>query len=299
MESLDFKPFENSIDARREIIAYEALWKKNGASFKKIASQFAEKQFGKISESISEIEFEEAHKAFESVLSESSIGYFPKAVIKDTFDYPKRLLDAQDPLEILYYEGDLTLLDDEKAIAIVGTREPTQDGVLRARKLVKELVKRDFTIVSGLARGIDTVAHETALEMGGKTIAVIGTPIGQFYPKENRELQLEIMKNHLLVSQVPFLRYEDQNPSSNRFFFPERNKTMSALTWGTVIVEAGETSGTLVQARAALHQKRKLFILNSCFEKQELSWPKKYAQKGAIRVFNMEDISNQFPDQWR
>lgn len=299
METLDFKPFENSINAKKEIIAYEALWKKNGASFKKIASQFAAKQFGKISDSISEMEFNDAYKAFVSVLSDSAIPYYPKAVIKDTFDYPERLLDAQDPLEILYYEGDLTLMDDEKAIAIVGTRNPTHEGKLRAKKLVKELVKRGFTIVSGLAKGIDTIAHQTALEMGGKTIAVIGTPIGQFYPKENKNLQLEIMKNHLVVSQVPFLRYEDQNPSSNRFFFPERNKTMSALTWGTVIVEAGETSGTLVQARAALHQQRKLFILNSCFENPALSWPKKYAKKGAIRVMDMEDIFNQFPDQWR
>ena len=160
------------------------------------------------------------------------------------------------------------------------------------RALVKELVKDNFTIVSGLASGIDTIAHETAFEEGGRTIAVIGTPLSQVYPKDNAELQREIAREFLLISQVPVKRYERQDYRRNRLFFPERNITMSALTEATIIVEAGETSGTLIQARAALNQGRKLYILDNCFRKG-LSWPQKFADKGAIRVVDYDDIRKQ------
>lgn len=299
MEKLNIKPFESSINATREILAYEALWKKQGVSFKKIADQFNDHNFGRISHHISNEDLKNTFNLFKSIVLKNEIISYPQAIIKGTLDYPKRLLDAEYPIEVLYFEGNLNLLEEEKTVAIVGTRNPSKEGMLRAKKLVKEFVKRGFVIVSGMAQGIDTVAHKTALELGGKTIAVLGTPINQFYPKENIELQKELMKNHLVVSQVPYLRYDLQNPSSNRFFFPERNKTMSALTWGTVIVEASETSGTLVQARAAVHQKRKLFILNNCFENPSLTWPKNFAKKGAVRVVDFNDISNSFPQEWQ
>jgi DNA processing protein len=112
---------------------------------------------------------------------------------------------------------------------------------------------------------VDTAAHETAIAAGGRTIAVIGTPLSHVYPRTNTELQRKIARDFLLISQVPVKRYETRTTGKNRLFFPERNITMSALTEATVIVEAGETSGTLIQARAALQQGRKLFILDSCF----------------------------------
>lgn len=146
----------------------------------------------------------------------------------------------------------------------------------------------DFVVVSGLAAGIDTAAHMAALECGGETIAIIGTPLGDVYPKENHALQQRIAKEHLLISQVPVLRHSKQGPEYNRLFFPERNITMSALTEATVIIEAGKTSGTLVQARAALGQRRKLFILDSCFESAD--WPARLSKQGAIRVTEPEDI---------
>src|SRR6185312_8076967 len=117
-----------------------------------------------------------------------------------------------------------------------------------------------------------------------------GTPLGFVYPRENAELQEQIATDFLLISQVPVLRYKRQAPPQNRLFFPERNVTMSALTEGTIIVEAGETSGTLIQARAALHQGRKLFILESCFERSDITWPARFAEQGAIRVREPEDI---------
>src|ERR1019366_8913989 len=108
--------------------------------------------------------------------------------------------------------------------------------------------------------------------------------IDEYYPKENRDLQDLIAKSHLLVSQVPFYRYATEPFRSRRNYFPQRNETMSALSEATIIVEASDTSGTLTQARAALEQKRKLFILDSCFERPDITWPRRFEARGAIRV---------------
>jgi DNA processing protein len=151
-------------------------------------------------------------------------------------------------------------------------------------------VEDKFTIVSGLAAGIDTVAHQTALECGGFTIAVLGTSLSQSYPAVNRKLQTRIATDHLLISQVPVVRSNEQGPERNHIFFPERNITMSALTEATIIIEAGETSGTLTQAKAAIKQGRKLFILDSLFQDRSLTWPHRFEEQGAIRVRGYEDI---------
>jgi DNA processing protein len=107
---------------------------------------------------------------------------------------------------------------------------------------------------------------------------------------EHRELQAELAENYLVISQVPIFRYYQQNWKVNRLFFPERNITMSALTEATIIVEAGNTSGTLTQARAALQQGRKLFILESCFQNPELTWPARFEERGAIRIRDFAEI---------
>lgn len=177
-------------------------------------------------------------------------------------------------------------------MAVVGTRRPTPEGISRTKYLVKRLVKDKIVVVSGLARGIDTTVHNAAIENGGQTIAVIGTPLNCYYPPENKELQKRIAAEYLVISQVPFSRYAKQNYQKNRLFFPERNVTMSALTQATVIVEAGETSGTLIQAKAALSQKRKLFILENNFLNPALTWPKKFEALGAIRVKDYDEICN-------
>lgn len=122
-----------------------------------------------------------------------------------------------------------------------------------------------------------------AIEYGGRTIAVMGTPLSKVYPSENAELQRRLAEEFLVISQIPVKRYDRQDFRRNRSFFPERNVTMSALIEATIIVEAGETSGTLIQARAALHQGRKLLILDSAFRDQRLTWPARFAEKGAIR----------------
>ena len=172
---------------------------------------------------------------------------------------------------------------------------PSPEGRRNTRKLVELLVRDKFTIVSGLASGIDTEAHNAAIDNNGLTIAVLGTPLTHYYPPENSELQKKIASDYLLISQVPYHLYEQQDYRRNRFFFPERNITMSALTEATIIVEAGESSGTHIQARAALHQGRKLFILDSCFQNPQLSWPHKFEKMGAIRVKEYSDIRRELP----
>ena len=269
--------------------AYEALWEKNTSSFKKIAEYFAKHPGARPSDLVSEDQIQTFLDILARILEQEFSPSKLNFLINSTYDYPRRLRDAKEPVEVLYYMGNLDYINT-RSVAVVGTRKPTKDGLARAAKLVKLLVQDNFTVVSGLAEGIDTQAHTTAIEAGGRTIAIIGTPLNKYYPKQNKEIQDLIARDHLLLSQVPFWRYNQQDYRMNRFFFPERNKTMSALTEATIIIEAGETSGTLVQAKAALYQKRKLFILDSCFQNPKITWPRKFEQEGAIRVRDYEDI---------
>ena len=281
-------PFVDVIDAVLELGAYEKLWSAHNASFKSIAEIFAKRPNSRSSDFVAEDEAREIGQRVVAKLRQRVHGWF-NIRLRGDFEYPKRLLEATHPVNLLYFQGWWDLIDTQ-SVAVVGTRKPSDNGMRRTRKLVKDLLADNFTIVSGLAKGVDTVAHETAIGEGGQTIGVIGTPLGHVYPKSNAMIQKKIAKEFLLISQIPVERYEAQNPRTNRFFFPERNKTMSALTQATIIIEAGETSGTLVQAREALKQGRKLFILNSCFENPTLTWPAKYESRGAIRVCEYDDI---------
>lgn len=279
------------IEPLKEIVAYEALWNEQKASYKRLAVLFSQHPGSRPSDFLNEGVTTEFYEEIKAIVVNNVFGYKTNLLIKGTYDYPEKLNDAKEPLELLYYSGNLDYLST-RSVSIVGTRNPTPEGLKRTAKLVKLLVEDDFTIVSGLARGVDTHAHKTAIANGGRTVAVIGTPLDKVYPKENKEIQNVIAHNHLLISQVPFYRYRQQGIMGNRLFFPERNKTMSALSEGTVIIEAGETSGTLVQAKAALQQGRKLFILDSCFKNKAISWPEKFLKLGAIRVTEYADIIN-------
>jgi DNA processing protein len=277
-----------------EMGAYEWLWQQNAGprkpSFKALAELFRAHPGQWPSELV---DAQQARACAEEVMArfdKRGVGSF-SVRMHGAGDYPEGLRDAEYPLEFLYYQGNWDLVYSPRRVAIVGTREPSDDGLRRTAKLASLLVRDGVTVVSGLAKGIDTMAHETAIKNGGNTIAVIGTPIDQVYPKENAQLQQRIAREHLLVSQVPVLVYAKRPPTVNRMFFPERNITMSALTQATIIVEAGETSGTLIQARAAFKQSRKLFILESNFKNPKLTWPQRFEAMGAIRVRDYEDIA--------
>lgn len=286
--SRDHGPVSAPISPRLELGAYEAMWLQDGAWFTNIAEKFAANPGALPSDFVSRTQAEKCASNVLRIFKEGGIDRFGIR-INHGGDYPERLRHARHPIELLYYRG-VWELTETRCVAVVGTRKPSEAGVARARKLARTLVERDFTVVSGLAAGVDTTAHETALAAGGRTIAVIGTPISDCYPPQNKQLQERIAREYLLISQVPVLRYRLQKPPQNRYFFPERNITMSALTEATVIVEASDTSGTLTQARAALHQGRKLFILSSCFEQPGLAWPARFEKQGAVRVRDFDDL---------
>lgn len=192
----------------------------------------------------------------------------------------------------LYAVGEIQLLQHGPRISIVGSRKASEEGVRRTRLLTKALVKRQAVIVSGLAEGIDTVAHETAIASGGKTVAVLGTPLDKAFPARNRALLDRIMEEHLAVSQFP-LGY----PSGRRSF-PMRNRTMALLSDATVIVEAGEKSGTLHQGWEALRLGRLLFLMESVATNRELSWPAKMIGYGAqvLARDNLQDVLYYLPE---
>ncbi len=279
---------ERAVSPRRELGAYEALWAREGAWFKSIAEGFRQHPGALPSDFVSEADIEKYSRLALGAIREAGIKHFGIR-INGAGEYPPSLRDADHPVELLYFQG-LWDLVTTRCVAVVGTREPSEEGKLRAAKLARLLVADGFTVVSGLAKGIDTVAHTSAIDAGGFTITVLGTPITECYPPENRELQQRIADGHLVISQVPIVRYSRQHFRSKKNFFPERNVTMSALTEATIIVEAGQTSGTLIQARHALKQKRKLFILENCFRDSSLSWPETFTQNGALRVADYEDI---------
>lgn len=286
--SADFS--ERAVVPARELGAYEALWAREGATFKSLADTFRAAPGSVPSDFVSRAEAEQYSRLALGTIREAGVSHFGIRV-HGAGEYPLKLRDATHPVELLYYQGNWDITSTP-CVAIVGTRHPTDEGRRRAAKLSALFVKAGFTVVSGLAQGIDTVAHTAAIEAKGLTIAVLGTPITAFYPPENADLQRKIADDYLVISQVPIVRYSRQSAYGNRFFFPERNATMSALTVATVIVEAGNTSGTLIQARHALQQGhgRKLFILDSCFRNPELTWPAKFLERGAVRVAEFEDI---------
>ena len=184
----------------------------------------------------------------------------------------------------LWTAGDISLLQ-RKAVAIVGTRKVSADGAARARRLAKEISGADVTVVSGLAKGVDTEALSAAIEAGGRVAAVIGTPIDAAYPAENKRLQETIYRHHLLISQfVPGRRVFPSN-------FPERNRMMATLTDASVIIEASDTSGTLHQAAECVRLGRWLFIAKSVAEDPALSWPARFLKEERVRVLTKtEDL---------
>jgi DNA processing protein len=281
----------NTISIFDEVIAYETLWGIQNETLRTISTMFKNNNVLPTQLLKQKSDMFETPKIKEEVTKYVSGKKGFSVSVHGDFQYPMRLQEAKYPIELFYYKGDLGLLESP-SVSVVGARQCSEDGKKRTRKLVLGLVEHGYTIVSGLAMGVDTVALSTAIEAKGNVIGVIGTPIDQYYPKENKDLQDKISSEYLLISQVPFYRYHTEPFKSKRNYFPQRNETMSALSEATIIVEASDTSGTLTQARAALAQGRKLFILNSCFDNKNITWPKTFEGRGAIRVNTIDDITN-------
>ncbi|MBL8739238.1 MAG: DNA-processing protein DprA [Planctomycetes bacterium] len=214
---------------------------------------------------------------------------------------PEELLGVLNEVEkknapkVLFVAGDVNLLRSGLRISVVGTREPSPEGAGRARALAATLAQRGITVVSGLAKGVDTVAHRTAMEVGGRTIAVLGTPLDACYPAENRALQTRIMREHLAVSQFP------AGARGGVKSFPMRNRTMALVSDATIIVEAGEGSGTLHQGWEALRLGRPLLLLESLVNRTDLTWPREMMGFGAEMLSreNLDEALAEIPGRTR
>ncbi len=197
-------------------------------------------------------------------------------------DYPALLKQIHDPPVVLYYKGSLGCLR-KKCIAVVGTRKMSGEGRLLTDKFVKHLVKAGLTIVSGLARGIDTQAHKTTILENGQTIAVLGGGLNEIYPPENKGLAQEIINGHgAIISEFP--------PDYPIFpgNFPTRNRIISGLSLATLVVEAAENSGSLITARLALEQGREVFVIA----------PNVLIKDGAFAVYEPEEILDELGLKW-
>ncbi|WP_244636061.1 DNA-processing protein DprA [Bradyrhizobium huanghuaihaiense] len=184
----------------------------------------------------------------------------------------------------VFYAGDLDILDSP-CVSIVGTREVSENGWKRASKLARQLAENHVTVVSGLAKGVDTAALSSAIESDGRVAAVIGTPLNKAYPAENAALQTVIYKHHLLLS--PF----EEGERVFRSNFPVRNRVMAAISDATVIIEASDTSGTLHQAAECLRLGRWLFIAKSVLDDPTLTWPARFlTDKKTVPLESVNDI---------
>ncbi len=272
-----------------ELGAYEWLWLHRADSYAGIAGLFRQAAGSLPSELASDVGARATAQQAIAQLARAGVTTFGVRV-QGSGDYPERLLEAEDPVPVLYYQGWWDLIDAPRRVAVVGSREVSDKGIRRTRKLVRMLVEHRCAIISGLARGVDTVAHETAIEAGGATIGVAGTPLSDCDGRADARLQRQIAAEFLLLSPVPVLAWQTQEARRHRVFYPERARTMAALADATIIVEAGQVSATLIQAQAALQLGRKLFILNGCFDQPDVTWPAKLEARGAIRVTEFEQI---------
>jgi len=197
-------------------------------------------------------------------------------------DYPPLLREIPDPPPFLYVRGDLGTC--ERCIAVVGSRNATAYGVTTARQICAELAQLKFTVVSGMALGIDSAAHEGALSVRGKTVAVLGSGLNQVYPAENRKLCERIAENGAVISEFAL----DSGPDAHHF--PIRNRIISGMSCGTVVVEATRNSGSLITARLAAEQNREVFAVPGSIQSFKSMGTHTLIKQGAKLVENAQDI---------
>ena len=197
--------------------------------------------------------------------------------------YPKLLREIKTAPFVLYVKGEIQSQDD-KALAVVGTRKVTSYGREVTQVLTRDLVTQGLTIISGMARGVDSIAHQTALKAGGRTIAVLGCGIDIIYPPENRGLYQKICEKGAVVSEVPLGKYV------TRGIFPARNRIISGLSLGILVTEGARVSGSLITASYAGEQGREVFAVPGPITSLFSQGPASLIKKGAKLVYNAKDI---------
>lgn len=199
-------------------------------------------------------------------------------------EYPESLKQIYQPPWAIFAKGNLSLLGREPKLAVVGSRQGTQYGKSAIRFIFPRLVEKGVVIVSGLAKGIDTFAHESALQLNGSTIAVIAGGLNHIYPKENTGLALEMMKTQLVLSEYP----PDTIPE--KWHFPARNRIISGLSFGTLLIEANIKSGSLITANYAVNEGREVFALPGSIFNPLSSGTNHIIQQGAKLITSAEGI---------
>ena len=207
----------------------------------------------------------------------------------DEPDYPPLLKQIPDPPVLLYVRGDTAVLNTH-CLAMVGARQPTPYGVQVCERLAQQLAERGLTLISGLARGIDSAAHRGALNAsGGKTIAVLGTGIDEDYPKENKKLRQQIEAHGCVITEFPLgIFAAPQN-------FPIRNRIIAGMSWGVVIVEGGQYSGSLITGRLALEYNRQVYGVPGNITNPKSWAPNNFIKQGAKLVDSWQDVVEELP----
>lgn len=207
-------------------------------------------------------------------------------------EYPALLREIEDPPLVLYVRGE-TSIDPARAIAVVGTRRSTRYGSLVAARLASQLAMKGITVVSGLAAGTDAAAHQGVLDVGGRTIAVMGCGVDRVYPRRNQALYDGIVETGTVISEYPL----GTRPA--KWTFPQRNRIISGLTRGVLVVQAPERSGALITARLALEQGRDVFAVPGNITNRTSAGTNRLIRDGAKLVMTVDDILEEYPDLLR
>jgi DNA processing protein len=203
-------------------------------------------------------------------------------------EYPQALLQIYDPPVMLYVHGDASILN-APSISIVGTRRPTLYGSQMAERLGRDLAAKGLTVISGLARGIDAIAHNGATEVGGRAIGVIGTGIDVCYPKENKKLYAKVLERGAIISELP----TGSHPAPENF--PVRNRIIAGMPHGVVLVEGKQHSGSLITARLAMEFGREVFAVPGNVTQEVSFAPNQLIKQGAKLVTGADDVVEELP----
>jgi DNA processing protein len=279
-----FKNIKDLYQKKYQTNPIEQLW----SDLRKKNTQLLPQRLQNILNKINFLEIEkEAQKAIE--WSEQTNNHI---IFENDAHYPKLLLQISDPPPVLYVKGNLEILNCPQ-IAIVGARNMSRYGQKNASFFAKGLTQRNIIITSGLARGIDTIAHQSAIDAlskNGKSIAIMGTGLNYIYPKQNKKLAEQILsQNGALISELPL------DTKVNKINFPRRNRIISGISIATLVVECSLKSGSLITARFALEQDKEVFTIPGPIDHPLAQGPHNLIQQGATLIQNINDILNEIP----
>ncbi|OGP79243.1 MAG: DNA protecting protein DprA [Deltaproteobacteria bacterium RBG_16_49_23] len=284
--ALNFVPGVGSVFIKRLLDRFETPEAVFQASMKELLE--VEGLGLKVASEIKKGPSEQAVKKEISLLEKSGVRMI---TLKDPV-YPPRLRDIYDPPSLLYLKGDLKK-EDELAVSIVGSRKTTPYGRWITEKISQDLARHGVTVVSGMARGVDSVAHWGAISGGGRTIAVLGCGVDVVYPPENRNLFAKILEQGAVLSEFPM----GSPPEGGHF--PKRNRIISGLSIGVVVVQASADSGSLITANFALEQGRDVFAIPGNVGVEGSRGTNRLIKDGAKMVESSEDILEEILPQWK